>query len=511
LPLIANLRRLSTIGITLARHDALFLVADTPLPGALKTLAQVAARLLRWRDLPLRPGERLAAALTALGPTFIKFGQALSVRPDLVGGDLADDLGRLRDRLPPFADPRGELERALGQPVESLFTWFDATPVAAASIAQVHFAETSDGRPVAVKLLRPGIEAEFARDLSLMRWLAGLAERRASLRRLRPLDVIDTIAEAVAIELDLRLEAAAAEELRDNFRNDAELRVPFIDWPRTSRRVLTLERIGGVPVGDLAALDAAGIDRKKAAAAVIGGFLKQALRDGFFHADLHQGNLFVAPDGTLEPVDFGIMGRLDLETRRFMAEMLHAFITGDWRRAAAVHFEAGYVPATKSREAFAQACRSIGAPIVGRPVAEISIGRLLAQLFEITETFDMRTQPQLLLLQKTMVTVEGVARALDPEVNFWAVSQPIVEQWLRDEMGPSARLEQAASDAVATLRRLPRLLDKLDRAADALSTGAVRVDEASLERLASEQARRRWPLTAGVWLVALIAAVWLLT
>jgi ubiquinone biosynthesis protein len=507
---LRNLRRLVEIGVTLARHDALGPVAALPLPGLFKTAARLGARVLRRDGLPPREGERLALALTALGPTFVKFGQALSVRPDLVGRPLAEDLGRLRDRLPPFADPRGAIAEALGRPVDMLFATFDEAPVAAASIAQVHFAVTSEGAPVAVKVLRPGIEAAFRRDLDLFRWLAGMAESRAGFSRLRPRDAVQTIADSVAIELDLRLEAAAAAELRENFAADPELRVPAIDWSRTARRVLTLDRIDGIPVQDIAALDAAGLDRKALAAAVIASFLKQALRDGFFHADLHQGNLFVARDGTLEPVDFGIMGRLDLPTRRFMAEMLHAFITGNWKRAAEVHFEAGYVPDSKSREAFAQACRSIGEPIIGRPVAEISVGRLLAQLFEITETFDMRTQPQLLLLQKTMVTVEGVARELDPDVNFWAVAQPVVETWMREAMGPAARVEQAAGDALATLRRLPGVLDRIDRAADALGGGAVRLDESSLQRLADEQRRRRWPLTLGVWLLAILAAAWLL-
>jgi ubiquinone biosynthesis protein len=506
----ANLRRLVEIGVILARHDALGPVEQLPLPALLKAAARSAAALLKRRGLPAREGERLALALTALGPTFVKFGQALSVRPDLISRALADDLGQLRDRLPPFGNARQAIEAELGRPVAALFARFDETPVAAASIAQVHFAETPEGNAVAVKVLRPGIELAFRRDLDLFRWLAGLAERRAGFQRLRPRDALQTIADSVAIELDLRLEAAAAAELRENFRDDPELRVPAIDWTRTARRVLTLQRIDGIPVQDIAALDAAGIDRKALAAAVIATFLKQALRDGFFHADLHQGNLFVARDGALEPVDFGIMGRLDLPTRRFMAEMLYAFITGNWQRAADVHFEAGYVPAAKSREAFAQACRSIGEPIIGRPVAEISIGRLLAQLFEITETFDMRTQPQLLLLQKTMVTVEGVARELDPEVNFWAVAQPVVETWMRDAMGPAARIEQAAGDAMATLRRLPGVLDKIDRAADALGSGAVRLDDASLERLAAEQARRRRPLVLGVWLLVVLAAAWLL-
>jgi len=510
---LTQLGRLFGIGVTLARHDAMFVADHLPVPGVLLALGRLGARVLRRRDLPARPGRRLALALTSLGPTFIKTGQALSVRPDLVGKELAEDLGGLRDRLPPFpaAVARAEIAAALGQKVEALYARFDDTPIAAASIAQVHFAETAEGVQVAVKVLRPGIEAAFRRDLDLFFWLAARAETIERFQRLRPLAVVATLAESIAIELDLRLEAAAAAELAENFRDDPELRVPAVDWARTARRVLTIARVTGIAIGDNEALDEAGIDRPKAGAAVITSFLKQALRDGFFHADLHQGNLFVALDGALEPVDFGIMGRLDFPTRRFMADMLLAFLTGDWKRAAEVHFEAGYVPAEKSVETFAQAIRSIGEPIVGRPVEEISIGRLLAQLFEITETFAMRTQPQLLLLQKTMVTAEGVARGLDPAINFWTVSQPVIEHWMRTAMGPAARIEQAAGGAMAALQRLPGLMDKVDRAATAMANDGVRLDAESIARLATEQARARRPLVLAAWaVVVLLAGLFLL-
>ena len=510
---LVQLGRLCGIGLILARHDAMFVAERLPVPAVLLALGRLCARLLRRGDLPARPGERLALALTALGPTFIKTGQALSVRPDLVGKELAEDLGGLRDRLPPFPSSvaRAEIASALGQSIDALYARFDDEPVAAASIAQVHFAETTDGAQVAVKVLRPGVEAAFRRDLDLFFWLARRAEGMARLQRLRPLAVVSTLADAIAIELDLRLEAAAAAELAENFKDDPELRVPAVDWQRTARRVLTIARVTGIPVADNAALDAAGIDRGRAGAAVITSFLKQAMRDGFFHADMHQGNLFIALDGALEPVDFGIMGRLDLPTRRFMAEMLLAFLTGNWQRAAEVHFEAGYVPADKSVETFAQACRSIGEPIMGRPVEEISIGRLLAQLFEITETFAMRTQPQLLLLQKTMVTAEGVARGLDPAINFWTVSQPVIEDWMRGAMGPAARIEQAAGGAMAALQRLPGLMDKVDRAATALANDGVRLDADSIARLAAEQARGRRPMVWAAWVaVALLAGLFLL-
>lgn len=466
---LRHLGRFFEIGRILARHDALFMLRDAPVPPVLKAGLAVFQGVFGRRLPDLRPGERLANAMAELGPSFIKLGQILSVRPDLVGHDLADDLGRLRDKLPPFAwsEAKASIEAELGGRLDDLFVGFEPEPVAAASVAQVHFAEAADGTKLAVKVLRPGVEAAFARDLALFAWLAELSEDRLpGMHRLRPRAVVQAIAAQVAIEMNLRLEAAAASEIADNFRNDADLLVPRPDWNRTARRVLTLQRISGIPIEDRAALLAAGHDLPRLAERVIQVFLRQALRDGYFHADMHHGNLFVGEDGRLELVDFGIMGRIDMPTRRFMAEMLGAFLAGDWRRAAEVHIEAGYVPLDPANgrtvEAFAQACRSIGEPILGKPVTEISIGRLLAQLFQITETFGMRTQPHLLLLQKTMVTVEGVARSLNPEVNFWEASRPVVMAWATEHMGPEAQIREAVQHGLATLRRLPKLLDKLE-------------------------------------------------
>ncbi|WP_416897850.1 MAG: 2-polyprenylphenol 6-hydroxylase [Minwuia sp.] len=458
------LMRLVGIGWTLARHDALFPLQQFDAPPFLLRLAGLPAKLRRRKFRDRRPGERLAAALEELGPSFIKLGQALSVRADLLGEDIAQDLGRLRDRLPPFSfeEARKSIERELGHPIDELFETFDREPVAAASIAQVHFATVlSEGEPkeVAVKVVRPGIREQLAQDLGLFFWLAEMAERaEPSLRRLRPVDVIRTLQESVAIEMDFRLEAAAADEIREVFAGDADFRAPAIDWERTGETVLTMERVRGISLGDRSALAESGLDRSELAIRVIRIFLKQAMREGLFHADMHQGNLFVEETGVIVAVDFGIMGRLDRPTRIFMAEMLGAFIAGDYRRAAEVHFEAGYVPAHKSVDLFAQACRSIGAPIRGRPVSEISVGRLLAQLFQITKTFDMQTRTELLLLQKTMVTVEGVARDLDPEINFWEAARPVVEEWAQDNMGVEARVADTFETAFDIVERVPRLL-----------------------------------------------------
>ncbi len=497
--------RVFTILRILARYDALFPLEAAIPPRALRLAVWIFGRGKAAYPAGARPGERLAEALHTLGPSFIKLGQALSVRPDLVGEAIALDLGRLRDRLPPFTatEARATIATELGKPVDQLFERFDDLPVAAASIAQVHPAVLADGTEVAVKVLRPGIEAAFRRDVTHLHWLAHLAERlRPSLQRLRPVAVVDTIAASVELEMDLRMEAAAASELAENMAGVHGFRVPKVQWSHTARRVLTIARVRGLPIDDRAGLQAAGHDMKRLAEQVIRVFLRQALHDGFFHADMHHGNLFVEADGTLAAVDFGIMGRIDRPTRLFMAEMLLAFLTGDWRRAAEVHFEAGYVPATQSVEAFAQACRSIGEPILDRPMTEISIGRLLAQLFQITETFAMRTQPQLLLLQKTMVTVEGVARTIDPEVNFWDAARSPITEWTRDNMGPEARVRDAAVDASRILRRLPRLAASIERAADMLTQGGLRLDPATVRMLASEQARRRRPLAIAVWFAA---------
>ena len=479
-----NFLRLLYAARTLARHDALFFLdrfARLPLPLVVVRKVMPVFALGSPKSQGLREGERLANALRDLGPSFIKLGQALSVRADLIGEDLVQDLGNLRDRLPPFPFEKAQetIEYELQAPLDSLFVEFDREPVAAASIAQVHFAKVRERRPaptdddpdaeeevlrdVAVKILRPGIELAFERDLRLFFWLAGLAEKyQPQTRRLRLTKIVETLADSVELEMDLRMEAAAASEMAENFADDADFDVPEIDWQRTARRVMTQSRVEGVSVARKEELLAAGHDLTALSNNVIRVFLHQVLRDGFFHADMHHGNLFVTPDGRLVAVDFGIMGRMNRETRLFMAEMLHAFLTRDYHRAADVHFRAGYVPPHKSLDNFAQACRSIGEPILGRPVSEISIARLLVQLFQITETFEMETQPQLLLLQKTMVTAEGVAQSLNPDINFWEAAEPTVAHWMRENMGVEAHAAEVVKDGIALLRKLPAIVNKAD-------------------------------------------------
>ena len=424
------------------------------------------AKLISRRQVAGQPGERLSAALQELGPTFIKLGQALSVRPDLVGEEIADHLSTLQDRLPPFPSEtaRQTIEEELDETVDSLFAQFDYTAIAAASIAQVHFAETHVGDRVAVKVLRPGIEDRFRQDIELFLWLARLVERiRPALRRLRPIEVVRTFETSVNIEMDLRLEAAAASELRENTENDNGFRVPKIDWSRTGRRVMTLERVDGTRIDNLAALEAAEFAPRDILQRSAEAFFNQVFRDGFFHADIHPGNMFVTADGTLCPVDFGIMGRLDQKTRNYLADMLIGFLDRDYKRVAEVHFEAGYVPARKSVGAFTQAIRSIGEPILGKPMHEISLARLLAHLFQVTETFEMEAQPQLLLLQKTMLVAEGVGRNLDPTVNMWSLARPLIEEWIIHNRGPEARLRDMVTDTVTSLEQLPHLLGRVEQ------------------------------------------------
>ncbi len=509
---VRNISRLFVIGRTLARHDALFLLDGYTIGRTVAALVRLTSRS-DATIASLRPGERLAKALTAMGPTFIKLGQALSTRPDLLGQAVTDDLSNLQDRLPPF--PFADTERIIAEDfdidVDAAFSSIDPEPVAAASIAQVHFAVTSDGEDVAVKVLRPGIRAAFARDLDLLYWLAETVERtQPKLRRLRPVETVRTFEQTVRIEMDLRFEAAAAEELKENFADETRFQVPLVDWLRTSERVLTLERVAGARVDkpdDVTALGLDPVDVVRTAAEV---FFRMVFHHGFFHADMHPGNLFVADDGTIIAMDFGIMGRVDARTRRHLGEMLLGFLTRNYTRVAEVHMEAGFVPNDKDVGAFAQACRSIAEPILGRPLNEISLARLLGQLFQITETFEMETQPQLLLLQKSMLLAEGVGRLLAPSVNMWELARPLIEEWMVQELGPEGRIRDAVTDATTTLEKLPRLIDSIDAAAEQIRRHGLRLDPETAAAIRGGPPRDRrpwWPraLAAGVlvlWVVA---------
>ena len=511
----AHLFRLGRAGFVFAREGVFGLVDPAPLPLPAR-LGVRTARLIERRDGG-SDAHRLSAALTALGPSYVKLGQFLATRPDVVGPVLARDLESLQDKMAPFpqAEAEAAVAAAFGRKLSDLFVGF-GPPVAAASIAQVHRAEiaTADGhRAVAVKVLRPGVERRFQADLAAFRFVARNAEAlSAEARRLRLTEVVDTLARTVAIEMDFRLEAAALSEMAENTREDPDFRVPAVDWTLTARNVLTLEWIDGTPLNDRAALLAKGFDLAKLGRAVIQNFLRHALRDGFFHADMHPGNLFIDADGRLVAVDFGIMGRLGPKERRFLAEILLGFITRDYRRTAEVHFEAGYVPSHHAVESFAQAIRAIGEPIHNRTAEDISMAKLLTLLFEVTGLFDMRTRPELLLLQKTMVVVEGVARTLDSRLDMWTTAEPVVREWITRNLGPIGRLEGAAqgvgeighflSAVPGILTRAARVAGQLD---DATREGIALSAETVAAIGAAEARRSRWT-TLALWVIAALLA-----
>lgn len=443
-----------------SRHGASYSLKRVGVPGWVCAIFSLAAK----NNLPKREGERLRQALESMGPTFMKLGQALSTRPDLLGEEVAADLATLQDRIPPFPTDKArrviEEEHATG--IESLFREFADTPVAAASIAQVHFAVTTDGREVAVKVLRPGIHEAFAKDIALFYWLARMTEKRMpELRRLKPVAVVRTFEESIQRELDLRMEAAAADTLRENTRNDGDLYIPAVDWNLTSESVLTLERIHGIPISHVEELKTAGHNMDMLIQKAASTLFNQVFRDGFFHADLHPGNLFVGQDGKLIAVDFGITGRIDQRSRLFVAEILRGFLQEDYHHVAQMHIDAGYVPSHHAVEDFALACMAIGKPILGKPLQEISVGQLLGQLFKVSALFDMETQPQLLLLQKNMILAEGVGRMLDPNVNMWQLCKPLIEDWARSHLSPQGRLKLAAGEILQSARRLPEMTRRL--------------------------------------------------
>jgi ubiquinone biosynthesis protein len=448
-------------GRTLARHGALRGIEEDPnTPPPVRRLARIARFGARIPDKP-----DYAAALLAIGPAAIKLGQALSTRPDLVGERAAENLSLLQDDLPPapFPQIKRTIEQSFGAPLETLFTEFNEDPVGAASIAQVHRAITTEGREVAVKVLRPGIEEELAKAIDTYEWAAAQVESMGDeARRLRPRLVVAQFKQWTARELDLQREAASASELRENMIAEPGYYVPEIDWRRTARRVLTLEWLDGIKLNDREALIEAGQDCHELACILVRAFLRQAVIDGFFHADLHHGNLFALKDGRIAAIDFGIMGRIDRRARIWLAEILYGLITGNYRRVAEIHFEAQYVPAHHNVDEFATALRAAGEPIRGLPVKDISVGRMLESLFSITKDFDMSTQPHLLLLQKSMVMNEGVASALDPDINMWETAEPFISEWIRSELGPEAYYADRIIEVVRAFKKIPELIERID-------------------------------------------------
>jgi ubiquinone biosynthesis protein len=510
---IANLWRLARVGATFARTGALARVVDT------LDVPPYARAVMRAATFPIAPfglaGDpsmpALPRAIAALGPAYIKFGQLMSTRPDICGAEIARELRVLQDRLAPFGveAARATIEAELGRPLAEMFAEFEP-PVAAASIAQVHPARLHDGTRVAVKVLRPGVERRFRVDIDSFYFIARTLEwLLPATRRLRPTAVVDHFNGVVSAEMDLRLEASSASEFRDNTQSDPGFVVPRIFWEFSGRRAITMEWVEGAPMGDPERLAAMGLSLPALAEKIIQVFLDHALRDGFFHADMHQGNLKVRADGAILALDFGIMGRMDKYTRRVYAEILYGFLNRDYRRIAEVHFEAGYVPPDQDIDRFAQSLRAIGEPIFGQDVSRISMAKLLAYLFEVTERFGMRTRTELILLQRTMVVVEGVARSLDPNANIWTAAKPVVETWMRENLGPRAVVRDLREAALTLARigpKLPGLAEKLILSID----GQAEAEEKAAAEAARLTAARRgaalWAGGAGLALGA--AAAW---
>lgn len=506
---LRNTKRLVAIAYILAREDALFLLDDYPI----SPLATLIARLLTRKQRHLRKGQRLAKALERLGPTFIKLGQAISTRSDLIGDEVAADLASLRDRLPPFPTPiaRAMIEAELGASMDMLFAHFNDTPVAAASIAQVHRAITITGEDVAVKVIRPHIEEAFARDIDLFFWIADMMQRHLpEYRRLKPREIVETFRETVFFELDLRFEAAAADEMTANAKKHAfGMDIPRVYWNLTSRRVLTAAWVGGISFNDMDAIRASGFNQDVLLEKAANSLFAQIFIDGFFHADLHPGNLFLdTQTGNLVAVDFGIVGRLDWQSRAYIAQIIHGFLNEDYRAVAELHFAAGYVPKHKSIEAFTQACRAVAKPILGKPLNEISVATLLGQMFKIAAEFEMETQPQLLLMQKTLMVAEGLGRMLNPRLNMWELSRPMIELWASEHFSKTARAKMMLAEARSHALRFPSILKKIERTLDVLGEeGGVKLHPESIRAMSAERRKinLQWLLFA--WSAAITTVV----
>lgn len=527
---LGSLLRLTRAGFVLARAGVFGDIDPSTMPPAAGLPLRLARLLAKRRAKPLfakglakAPGglANLPAAISRLGPSYVKLGQFLATRPDVVGVAAAQQLEFLQDRMEPFsrAIAIATIETAFGVPLDRIFVSF-GEPVAAASIAQVHKARVADRdgeRDVAVKVLRPGVEQRFQRDLGDMYFAARLAERWSSeARRLKLVEVVDTLARTVKMEMDFRLEGAAASEFAENTAHDEDFRVPRVDWDRTTKEVLTLEWIDGTPLSDIKALARKGYDLPDLGRRIIQFFLRTVMRDGFFHADMHQGNLFVDAGGRLTAVDFGIMGRLGINERRFLAEILYGFIKRDYRRVAEVHFEAGYVPRLHRVEDFAQALRAIGEPIHARPADQISMAKLLSLLFEVTALFDMKTRTELVLLQKTMVVVEGVARMLNPKLDLWTTSEPVVGAWMAENLGPAGKLQDAGRAATTLARfaaNLPSVLlrgENIVTQLEGMAENGLELSERAIVKIGEAEARGARLSHIALWALVVIGLVLLL-
>lgn len=505
-------------GWVLMREGVISALPRDGMPAPARLGHRFAGLVARRQAKDRKQSERLSIALNKLGPSWVKLGQFLATRPDVVGKAVAKDLELLHDRIAPFGmdEAKRRVEESIGRKIEELYSQFDE-PLAAASVAQVHKAVLkSTGETVAVKVIRPGIRNRFRRDLETFYAAAGLVDRFVpDARRLKPVSVVDTLAQSARIEMDLRLEAAAFSEMAENTKDDPGFRVPKVDWELTGRDCITMDWIDGIKLSETGAIRAAGHDLEALSVTLIQSFLRHAVRDGFFHADMHPGNLFVAPDGDIVAVDMGIAGRLGKRERRFLAEILYGFIKRDYLKVAQVHFDAGYVPPHHDVHSFAQAIRAIGEPIHGQSAETISMAKLLTLLFEVTDLFDMETRPELIMLQKTMVVVEGVARTLDPSFNMWKSAEPVVGAWIARNLGPAGMLEDARDGISAALRivhMLPDLANKTEQLSldvESMIKNGMTLSPQTTEAIGKAEARNnRWG-HIGIWAIAGLLAYWI--
>ena len=466
------------LGRKVAKSDILSIVTKFQEPPfAIKILFKILSFSFSQKkkmDNQKDEGERLSNSLESMGTTFIKLGQFLATRPDIIGEELSKKLENLQDKLPPFSllQAKEIIKNDLGENTYNSIINL-GEPVAAASIAQVHKAQIDDNgiiKDVAIKILRPNIKEIFNKEIDAIMLFAFLVESFIKkTKRLKLVEVVFLLKEITNLEMDLRFEAAAANEYAENTKNDIGFRVPQIYWNYTSENVMTLDWVDGISIRETDELKNKNFNTEKIAEDVIQNFLRHAVRDGFFHADMHQGNIFIDNDGQIVPIDFGIMGRLDKMSKRFLAEILFGFIQRDYRKVAEVHLIAGLVPKEVPIDDLAQALRSIGEPIFGQAVKDISGGKLLKQLFDVTEKFNMQTQPQLLMLQKTMVVVEGVARKLNPNTNIWTTSKPVLESWLRETKDPMTKINETLKNTSEVIKRLPEFPEIMDKANQALT------------------------------------------
>lgn len=516
--MISSLFSLARAGFVLSREGVISALPTDGMPTIARIGHRFAGVIRRSKAKERKQSERLSIALNRLGPSWVKLGQFLATRPDVVGKEIALDLELLQDKMEDFPKEKAieQIEESLGREVHEIFDQFSPA-VAAASVAQVHKTKRNrDGQEVGVKVIRPGVRSKFSKDLDTFYTASRLIEKHIpKTRRLKPIAVVDMLSQSARIEMDLRLEAAALSEMAENTNEDEGFRVPHVDWELSGRDCLTMEWVDGIKLSHKTAIEEAGHDTKLLASNLIQSFLRHTLRDGFFHADMHPGNLFVDNNGDIVAVDLGIAGRLGKKERRFLAEILFGFITRDYYRVAEVHFEAGYVPKHHDVSSFAQAIRAIGEPIHGQSAETISMAKLLTLLFEVTDLFDMETRPELLLLQKTMVVVEGVARTLDPDFNMWEASEPVVGEWIKKNLGPigvAEDLKDGVKYGLSVARQLPQLAARAEQLAHEMhlsSENGFKLDQETIEKIGKAEARHsRWGHIA-LWVIAALGAYYI--